>query len=138
MYFGSGNANSCIEAGGGHVKRRGPAAIAALFGALACIGLAACGVSTAGSERAAAQTGAEIRAEAKARRQHQLVVSTRLVRCVRRSGFDLPKPKASGRIDIRGVDVHSPRYRAALTGCLHKLDESTDSAHSGTSVFNGG
>jgi hypothetical protein len=38
-------------------------------------------------------------------------------RCMRQHGIDMPDPKPDGRVDMRGVDSDSPRFKAAERAC---------------------
>src|ERR1700691_893259 len=130
------SATSHINAWRGSVTNHGAAAVTLLLVSLACFGLAACGASSGASfspagipvsthpsvrtSPVAPGRATSARAAARAHRR-ELATLRRLVRCVRERGFDLPEPNASGRINIRGVDVHSPRYRPAVVGCIHEL-----------------
>src|ERR1700728_1821212 len=82
-------------------KYQMPGVLALLLVPLLCLELAACGgSSTVTVARQAAPSTA-----AKAH-QRELAELRRIVVCVRRRGFDLPEPDASGRISTQGVNVH--------------------------------
>jgi pyruvate/2-oxoglutarate dehydrogenase complex dihydrolipoamide acyltransferase (E2) component len=113
--------------------QRGLARLASLTIAIGCLGLSACGgssssrassanahttASTASAQATTTDPGAKTPASPAQRKEVTAIKA--LVQCLRRHGIQLPEPEASGHVDSQGVDLNSPRYKAALTACLRE------------------
>lgn len=92
--------------------------IALLFVLLACLGLAACGSSESPSALAATKAYKQQRAEL-----------MDLVACGRQHGIAMPAPTPDNKLDMHGVNVSSPRRKAALNNCYHKAVRTAAAEH---------
>ena len=89
----------------------------ALFAlAFACLGLTACSGSSGGPPQARGPSPQEV--ETYKRQRAELV---ELVSCARRHGINLPPPTANNKISTRGVNLKSPRRKAAINACYQKV-----------------
>jgi hypothetical protein len=53
--------------------------------------------------------------------EHYIYVLTVLARCIRRHGIKFPEPNAEGSFEAKGVNEHSPEFRAVMAKCLPTL-----------------
>jgi hypothetical protein len=120
-------------------RQRGLAVLVSLLSvSIGCLGLSACGGSSGGSSSPttstanarvtsssttapAPRTDPSAKAPASQASPKEVAAIKALVECLRHHGIQLPEPEASGHVDTQGVDQNSPRYKAALTACLHEL-----------------
>jgi pyruvate/2-oxoglutarate dehydrogenase complex dihydrolipoamide acyltransferase (E2) component len=133
----STHANLTATAGTHNARRRGLAIFASLSIAIGCLGLSACGDSSGGSSSPKANsanahtatstttaqaptTDPSTKTPASPASQKEVAAIKALVGCLRRHGIPLPEPEASGHVDTQGIDLNSPRYKAALVACLHE------------------
>lgn len=103
-------------------SRRLRPAVAALA---ICLGLAACGGSSRGTSSEGTATGGHHGERTSgtysgrvAARRHEVELIRSFAQCMRQRGIDLPEPDASGRIDTRGIDERSRRYKATVATCF--------------------
>lgn len=88
-----------------------------LVAASACGGLTACGGSSEAAQRAkSSPSPQEIEAYKKQRAE-----LFELVSCAHRHGVPLPAPTANNRISTRGVNLKSPRRKAAINACYQQV-----------------
>lgn len=96
------------------VTRAAHAAIVLPLVVFSCLTSTACGGSSATSATAA--SAREVRAY-----NQQRAELLELVSCARRHGINLSGPTAQLKVSTRGVDLRSPRRKAALNDCFHKV-----------------
>jgi hypothetical protein len=88
----------------------------------ACLGLTACGGSS-GQPPAAAAAAQNVQAY-----KQQRTELLELVSCARRHGIDLPEPTPQNKVNLRGVNLKSPRRKAELTACYKEVVKKTERA----------
>jgi ABC-type glycerol-3-phosphate transport system substrate-binding protein len=85
---------------------------------VACVGLAACGSSSNDSSNTPASTAATTHTTTTITKDYRRKLIA-LASCMRRNGINVPpEPDAYGKFDVRGINMNTPKYKAALRQCF--------------------
>lgn len=111
--------NSPNSSGSVYPKRVRPRVHAAFVPPLVlagCLALSACGSSSSDPS-----TAASVRRPVHHLSHRERAELVELVGCARHHGIALPEPNAEGKVSTKGLNLKSPRHKAALDACFHKV-----------------